>query len=243
MKHIVTGMLFLCIPLYKMLIADGGKRKRFTLDDIFKGAMGKKIKEVDAYILRSAAFAQPILTYLRDVVHQVCPDAEEKIKWGFPHFDYLDDMMCSMAAFKQHCAFSFWKAPIMKDKSLLDTAQSESAMGHLGKIRSEKDLPSKKKLEAWIRDAMALNEMGMKVPARTPMAGKKELNVPDYFIAALIKNKKAEAYFNQLPYSHKKEYVQWITEAKTETTRLKRLSSAIEWLSEQKSRNWKYETK
>src|SRR6476660_1680089 len=98
--------------------------------------MAKKIKEIDAYIAKSAEFAKPILTHLRELVHQGCPETEEKIKWGFPHFDYKGEMMCSMAGFKKHCVFGFWKAALMKDKALLEMARSEEAMGHLGKICS-----------------------------------------------------------------------------------------------------------
>lgn len=204
--------------------------------------MGKKTKEVDAYISKSADFAKPILNHIRNLVHKTCPAVEEKIKWGNPHFDYHNGPMCHMAAFKQHCAMGFWKAAMMKDGSLVENAKAETAMGHLGKITSLKDLPADKQLVAWIKEAMKLNEEGIKLaPKKT--TEKKELVVPDYFSKALSKNKKALKTFTEYPYSHKKEYLQWITEAKTEETRLKRMTTAIEWLAEGKSRNWKYEVK
>ncbi|HMI77964.1 MAG TPA: DUF1801 domain-containing protein, partial [Ferruginibacter sp.] len=111
--------------------------------------MGKKEKAIDSYIAKSEAFAKPILTHIRELVHKACPEVEEKMKWSFPHFDYKGEMMCSMAAFKQHAVFGFWKAPLMKDKILVGNARSEIAMGHLGKITSIKDLPSGKKMTAW----------------------------------------------------------------------------------------------
>jgi uncharacterized protein YdeI (YjbR/CyaY-like superfamily) len=205
--------------------------------------MPVKNKAIDAYITKSAGFAKPILNHIRELVHKVCPDVEEKIKWGFPHFDYKGEMMCSMAAFKQHAAFGFWKAPLMKDPVLAEMARSEVAMGHLGRITLLKDLPSDKKITAWIKEAMALNDKGIKLAAKPKSAEKKELVVPDYFTKALAKNKKAKQSFDAFAYSHKKEYVQWITEAKTEETRNKRMTSAIEMLAEGKSRNWKYEKK
>src|SRR4051812_33737271 len=110
--------------------------------------MGKRIKEIDNYINKSAEFAKPILNHIRDLVHEVCPDVEEKMKWSFPHFDYAGEMMCSMAGFKQHCVMGFWKAPLIKDKALLEKARSEESMGHVGKITSINDLPSDKKLTA-----------------------------------------------------------------------------------------------
>jgi uncharacterized protein YdeI (YjbR/CyaY-like superfamily) len=205
--------------------------------------MAKKEKAIDAYISKSADFAKPILHHIRELVHKTCPDVEEKMKWSFPHFDYKGEMMCSMAAFKQHAVFGFWKASLMKDPVLVETAKSEVAMGHLGRLTSVKDLPPDKKMIAWIKEAMLLNDKGIKLAAKPKAADKKELIIPDYFIKALAKNKKAKQVFEDFAYSHKKEYVQWIAEAKTEATRNERMATALEWLSEGKNRNWKYERK
>ena len=205
--------------------------------------MAKKEKLIDAYIAKSADFEKPILLHIRQLVHKTCPDVEEKMKWSFPHFDYKGEMMCSMAAFKQHAFFGFWKAALMKDPVLVENARSETAMGHLGKLTSLKDLPSDKKMMAWIKEAMQLNDKGIKLPSKSKSAVKKELVVPDYFIKALSKNKKAKQVFENFAYSHKKEYLEWITEAKTEETRNKRMATALEWMAEGKSRLWKYEKK
>jgi uncharacterized protein YdeI (YjbR/CyaY-like superfamily) len=200
-------------------------------------------KSIDAYIAKSADFAKPILNHLRELIHNACPDVEEKIKWGMPFFDYKGEMMCHMASFKQHCAFGFWKGSIMKDPVLKETAQSEVAMGHLGRITSLKDLPADKKITSWIKEAMLLNDNGIKLPPKIKSTQKKEIIVPDYFTKAIAKNKKAKTVFDAFAYSHKKEYVQWITEAKTEETRNKRMAAAIEMIAEGKARNWKYEKK
>lgn len=198
-----------------------------------------KDPRIDLYISKSAEFAKPILIHLRELVHRACPDVEETIKWGFASFDYKGPM-CSMASFKQHCAFGFWKASLMKDKSLVANAESESAMGHYGKITSLKDLPSDKKIIAHIKEAMWLNEMGVKLPTKKVVAAKKEITVPDYFLKQLKKNKKALLAFENFSPSHKREYIDWITEAKTEETKNRRIETALEWMSEGKSRNWKY---
>ena len=200
-------------------------------------------KAIDDYISRSAEFAQPILIHLRALVHKACPETQEKMKWSFPHFDYKNEMMCSMAAFKQHCVFGFWKASLMKDPVLIENARSEVAMGHLGKITSKKDLPPDKTIIAWIKEAMQLNDLGIKLPAKAKTIEKKELVVPAYFLEALGKNKKALQTFENYGYSHKKEYLEWITEAKTTATRDKRIATAIEWMADGKSRHWKYATK
>lgn len=201
--------------------------------------MPPKDPRIDAYIDKSAAFAKPILSHLRKLIHKVCPQVEETMKWSFPHFDYKGEMMCSMASFKQHCSFGFWKASLMKDPVLLETAKSEVAMGHLGRITSLKDLPTDKQLTAWIKEAMKLNDEGVKVKKEKPVATK-EISVPADLIAALKKNKKAFAIFEQFPPSHKKEYIQWIEEAKREETRKKRIEQTVEWVAENKQRNWKY---
>jgi uncharacterized protein YdeI (YjbR/CyaY-like superfamily) len=199
--------------------------------------MGKRDKRVDAYVLKSADFAIPILNHLRECVHHTCPNVEETIKWGFPHFDYKG-IMCSMASFKHHCAFGFWKASLMSDPTLMENAKNEASMGHLGKITSLKDLPSEKKLIGYIKEAMKLNEVGVKLVK--PKSIKKEIAMPDYFIQALSKNKKAKSNFETFSPSQQREYLEWLTDAKTDATREKRLSTAVTWLGEGKARNWKY---
>lgn len=201
--------------------------------------MGKKDPRVDAYISKSAEFAKPILNHIRTVVYKACPEVEETIKWGFPHFNYKG-MLCSMAAFKQHCAFTFWKASLMKDSKKILDVNRENAMGHFGKIVSVKNLPPDKIFSQYIKDAAALNDAGINFLSKPKSKEKKELIVPDYFKKELKKNKKAFETFNNFSYSHKKEYVEWITEAKTEETRNKRIVTALEWLAEGKQRNWKY---
>ncbi len=201
-------------------------------------------KSIDAYIAKSAGFAKPILEHLRELIHSTCPDVEEKMKWSMPFFDYKGEMMCHMASFKQHCALGFWKGSIMKDPVLRETAASESAMGHLGKITSLKDLPPDKKIISWIKEAMLLNDNGIKLPPKPKAApGPKEPDIPDYFSKALSKNKKAKTVFDAFAPGKRKEYVAWLTEAKTEDTRNKRMEMAIEWIAQGKSRNWKYEKK
>jgi hypothetical protein len=200
--------------------------------------MPTKDKRIDAYIAKSAEFAQPILKHLRETVHEGCPGVVETIKWGMPHFDYKG-IMCGMASFKEHCAFGFWKGSLVIDAKEM---KGVDAMGQFGRITSLKDLPPKKILVSYVKKAAELNDAGIKNPARIkPRTEKKELVVPDYFTAAVKKNKKALTTFEGFPYSKKKDYVEWVTEAKTDETRDRRLKTAVEWLSEGKARNWKYE--
>jgi uncharacterized protein YdeI (YjbR/CyaY-like superfamily) len=192
---------------------------------------------VDAYIAKSAEFAQPILAHLRAVVHAACPDVEETIKWGFPHFQY-EGMLCGMSSFKAHCAFGFWKAALIIEKG---DNKTEEAMGQFGRLASVKDLPSKKVLTGYIKLAMQLNVDGVKSPARAKPATPRPLTVPPYFTKALAANKVAKAHFTAFSPSQKREYVDWLEEAKTEATRERRMGTALEWLAEGKKRNWKYE--
>ncbi|MEO6491075.1 MAG: YdeI/OmpD-associated family protein [Ferruginibacter sp.] len=203
--------------------------------------MAIKDKKIDAYIAKSADFAKPILEHIRELVHKTCPDVEEKMKWSFPHFDYKGEMMCSMAAFKEHAVMGFWKASLMKDAALLEMARSEIAMGHLGRISSIKDLPSDKKVTGWIRQAMTLTDKGIKLAGKSKSGEKKELIIPDYFSKALNKNKAAVKNFEGFSYSNKKDYVEWITGNKTQEIRNKNIATAIEWIAEGKPRHWKYQ--
>ena len=194
--------------------------------------------KVDDYIQKSAPFALPILEHLRALVHKVCIDVDEQIKWGMPFFYYKGKMMCHIAAFKQHCAFGFFKADLMDEPMLIRNAASESAMGHLGKITSLKDLPSDKMLIGFIKKAMKINDDGIQLPKIS--SPKKEYVIATYITTAIKKNKAAFATWEAFAPSHRKEYAMWIDEAKTETTKEKRIAQTIEWLIEGKQRNWKY---
>jgi uncharacterized protein YdeI (YjbR/CyaY-like superfamily) len=195
--------------------------------------MGKKDPRVDAYIARSAEFAKPILMHFRRLVHTACPDVEETMKWSFPHFDYKG-MMASMASFKQHCALGFWKGSLV-----IEGSTTEGAMGQFGRITSLDDLPADRTLLAYIKKARKLNDDGVKVEKQAS-APKTPLKTPAYFAAALKRNAAARKTYKAFSPSHKREYLEWLIEAKTEATRHKRLQTALEWLAEGKVRNWKY---
>ena len=199
--------------------------------------MGSRDRRVDAYIAQSAHFARPILTHLRELVHTGCPDIEEAIKWSMPSFLYRGKILCGVAAFKQHCAFGFWKG-----REMGYSDREGEAMGQFGRITSRKDLPPKKELLALIKRAVQDSEVRAAQPkiAAPKKAVKPPPQTPDDFAAALKKNKKALAVYEAFSPSCKREYVDWITEAKREETRAKRLAQAIEWIAEGKQRNWKY---
>jgi uncharacterized protein YdeI (YjbR/CyaY-like superfamily) len=196
---------------------------------------------IDTYILKSADFVIPILTYLRELVHATCPEAKETMKWSFPHFEYKGSILCSMASFKQHCAFGFWLGSKLTDPhNLLASGDEKTSMGHLGRITGLEDLPKEHYLSGFIKEAMQLIDSGVKQTKEPKPAANKELVVPGYFTEALQSNAEALKTFTNFSYSQKKEYVEWITEAKSDATRDKRMETALEWLAEGKIRNWKY---
>ena len=201
--------------------------------------MGTRDPRVDAYIAKSADFAQPILTHLRDVVHAACPDVQETMKWSMPFFDY-HGVMCNMAAFKAHATFGFWKGALIAGLAPNSNAGGES-MGNLGRLTSVKDLPSRKVLTGYVKEAMRLNDDGVAVK-KPKSAAKPDAKVPPDLAAALKKNRKAAATFDAFTAGQRREYVDWIVEAKREETRAKRVTQAVEWLAEGKKRNWKYES-
>ncbi|MBT9329432.1 YdeI/OmpD-associated family protein [Paracidobacterium acidisoli] len=205
--------------------------------------MGNKDARVDAYIAASAAFAQPVLNELRDIVHQGCPEVEETIKWSMPFFT-CKGILCYMAAFKEHCAFGFWKGRAVLGEAMQssEAERQKDGMGHIGRLTSLEDLPPRRVLLGYVKKAVKLKEENETSPSTPkPRAPKKALPVPGYLAAALKKNQKASAAFEGFPPGRRREYIEWLTEAKTETTRQKRLDTAIEWIAEGKSRNWKYE--
>lgn len=193
-------------------------------------AMIQKDPRIDAYIAKAADFAQPILRKLRAAVHEGCPGAVETIKWGSPHFEH-HGMLCGMAAFKAHCAFGFWNRA-------LKIPGKKGAMGQFGSLRTVADLPPDATLVGWVREAARLNETGQKLaPIRRP---KKPLPVPKSLTAALAKKPKAQKNFAAFSPSQKREYSEWILEAKTDATREKRLKTSVAWIGEGKTRMWKY---
>lgn len=201
--------------------------------------MGTKDPRIDEYIAKSADFAKPILSHLRKVVHAGCPEVEETMKWSSPHFLYKG-MFCGMASFKSHCAFGFWKGTVLAEK-LGDLSQTgEPAMGQFGRITALSDLPDEKTLIRYVREAAALNDQGVKAAPKPKPERKQELETPDDLMAALKKNRKALATFERFSPSHKREYVEWLTEAKNAETRKRRLEQAVEWMAEGKPRHWKY---
>ncbi len=201
--------------------------------------MGQFDERIDAYIAKSADFAKPILIHIRQVVHQASPLISETIKWGMPFFDYKGPI-CMMASFKQHCAFGFWKASRLNDpERLLKGSDEEAAAGSFGRINKMEDLPSDEALVGFIHQMIAINESGVK-EVKKPSAPKPELPVPADFEKLLKGNIAAKEVFEKFSPSHKREYIEWITEAKTDATREKRMLQAIMQIIEGKSRNWKY---
>ena len=194
---------------------------------------------IDAYIENSESFAQPILTYLRAVIYETCPEVVEDWKWSYPHFMYKGKILCAFMAFKQHCGFGFWLEQEMKTIKELTKNSERTRMFTLGKIKSMEQLPSEALLKAAIKEAMDLTDMGVTLKRNIPE--KKEIEVPEYFTEALRADKSALKVFENASPSFRKEYIQWITDAKTHATRTKRLEQALEWISEGKGRNWKYE--
>jgi hypothetical protein len=195
--------------------------------------VSKRDARVDAYIAKSPDFARPILTHVRALVHEACPGVEETMKWSVPHFDY-NGILCGMAAFKQHCNIILWKG------ALIPGGKGRDAKGQFRNITSVSDLPSDKQVKDIFRQAARLNEQGVKAP-RTRTKNTKRVTVPTELVSALGRNKKAGAAFEKFSPSHKREYAEWIADAKGKDTRQRRVKTAIEWIGEGKSRNWKYE--
>ncbi|AEA42884.1 YdeI/OmpD-associated family protein [Fluviicola taffensis] len=197
-------------------------------------------ERITNYISKSADFAQPILTQLREIVHDFCPEVEEGMKWSMPFFMYHGKILCSMASFKNHCSFGFWLHSEMSDLHRLFKRSAEGGMGSLGKITSPDDLPKDDQLGAYILEAMNLIEQGTIPRELNPKFKKPLTEIPAELIALLESEPKAKVVFESLPPSHQREYIHWIAEAKREETKQRRLQQTIENLLEGKSKDWKY---
>ncbi|MEJ6023779.1 YdeI/OmpD-associated family protein [Ramlibacter sp. PS4R-6] len=197
--------------------------------------MGTTDPRIDAYIAKSAGFARPILEHLRKTVHAACPPCEETVKWGMPFFTYNGRPLANMAAFKAHCAFGFW------NRLSGDEAKGKEAMGEFGRIESLRDLPPKTQLAKMVKAQMALIDAGQSVVRKPKHEPKPPPEAPAELLAALKKNAAARRTYEAFPPSHKREYVEWIVEAKRDETRQSRLAQAIEWMAEGKPRHWKYQ--
>lgn len=201
--------------------------------------------KVDIYIAKAAPFAQPVLTHLRTLVHKACPDVVEEMKWSRPFFLHGGVILANMSGFKEHCSFGFWGAEIGK-VLVQDGRVKDGGMGSLGRITSLKDLPSDKQLVRYIRTAAEFIDAGLGdnrivVERRVVKAPKAAVETPAEFAAALKKNKAAGKVFEAFSPSCKREYVEWIADAKRVETRERRIAQAVEWIGEGKQRNWKYQ--
>lgn len=191
---------------------------------------------VDAYIEKAAPFAHPLLCFWRELVHAQCPGVEETIKWGFPHFMWGGRILTSMAAFKAHASIGFWQA-----EAVTGASERLEGMGDLGKLTALSDLPPKAELQAMLSKAQALIDQGVKPRRQARPAPRPLPDMPPAFAQALSAVPTALVFFEGLPPGHRREYIEWIAEAKREETREKRIAQAVEWLGEGKRRNWKYE--
>lgn len=195
-------------------------------------------KDVTAYIEKMADFAKPILNNLREIIFSTCPEVEENIKWGTPHYSYKGDHLVMMGGFKQHCSFSLYKAELMKDKDIQASVAASKKFGYMDKIKDVSELPTKEKLVAYIKEAMVLNESGKAKPKPVKEKSSAEIVAPKEFMDALAKNGKAIEIFESKSPSFRKNYIIWIADAKTDETRNKRIAQSLEWIAEGKDRFW-----
>ena len=200
--------------------------------------MAKKDPRIDAYIEEAAPFARPILKHLRKVVHAGCPGVEETMKWSMPHFDYKG-LFIGIAAHKAHCSLGFWREAAL---ALGGSGEETDSMGQFGRITSLSDLPDEKTLIAYVRKAVELKNAGVKLPQKAkPQAKAEPVTPPDYLASRLKGNARARKTWEGFSPSHRKEYIQWLTDAKRDDTREKRLERTLEQLAQGKPLNWKYQ--
>jgi len=190
---------------------------------------------IDAYIAKAQPFARPILEKVRNRVHAVVPDAEEAIKWSMPAYTLGGKIVLITAAFKAHTALNFWRG-----QELRGEAANANAMGQFGKIGSVDDLPPDAELDRLISEAAELAEAAP-APRNAKRDPKPAPGLHPEFAAALAKAPRAKAALDGFPPSAQRDYFEWISEARQDATRQKRIATAVEWLGEGKRRHWKYQ--
>ncbi|GAC1365495.1 MAG: hypothetical protein NVSMB3_14120 [Acidobacteriaceae bacterium] len=202
--------------------------------------MGTRDERVDEKIAKAPAFAQPVMRHLRELVHEGCPETEETIKWGMPFFLYRGKMLCSLGVFSKHCSFGF-VGPRMREVMREAGMPMEDAAGSLGRLTSLTELPKDEQMLAWIRQAAQIAETATpkRAESREPKA---EAEVPEELLEGLRKSEGAQKIFDGFSASCRREYVEWIVEAKRAETRERRVTQAVEWIAEGKTRNWKYQS-
>jgi uncharacterized protein YdeI (YjbR/CyaY-like superfamily) len=240
-KRAARNMLILQARIARQRLAESPvprlspKRIDNAPERVYACAMAATDPRIDAYIARQADFARPILEHLRRVIREAAPEAEETIKWGMPHFTVAGRILAGMAGFKAHATFGLWQAK----EVLGETGVKREAMGQFGRLSAISDLPDEEALKALIRQAADAAKAGP--PPRTKKPPKPEAPVPEELAAALAANAAAQATFDAFPPSCRREYAEWVAEAKRPETRAKRVAQAVEWMGQGKRRNWKYE--
>jgi uncharacterized protein YdeI (YjbR/CyaY-like superfamily) len=209
-----------------------------SLTEIFGEKMPKNTA-IDDYITSKEPFAQEILAHLRDVIHDAAPDMIETIKWRQPCFEH-NGLVCAVAAFKKHVSFSFFKGQLLNDCDGIFSLSDNNELTAL-KFSSLAEIPANSVLKKYIQQAIALNSASKLKKKVTPRKDKTELIVPEDLVKALAKLPSAQSIFNDFSYSKQKDYIEWLNSAKKESTRASRLATTVEWISEGKGRNWKYE--
>ncbi|MEO9802317.1 MAG: YdeI/OmpD-associated family protein [Reichenbachiella sp.] len=192
-------------------------------------------KKIDAYLTTVSSEHRPVLELIRKTVNAVDDRIQEDWKWRAPCFS-LEGLVCWFVAFKSHVGLNFFKGALIEDihNAFVESEDEDKGnrMIHFKSI----DEVKVKVIQDYVKQAVLLNEQGIKID----FPKRKTLETPDYLIEALNKNKKAKDVFESFTDAQRKDYIEWLVEAKREETRNKRMTQAIEWIAEGKTRNWKY---
>jgi hypothetical protein len=200
--------------------------------------------QVTAYAAAMPAYAQPIFAHLRALIHTTCPDTDEAIKWSIPHFERDGDYLCIFAASPGHASFTFYKQQLMSDPRLRDNLNLPAIKRFMGRLTSLSDLPDDATLAAMLQEAADLNARGVRLPDRapkTPPVIDMPSAVATAVATALAANPAAQAVWDAKSAAWRKDYLVWITAAKTDPTRDARIAEALDWIADGKARFWKYQ--
>lgn len=177
---------------------------------------------IDNYLISKEPFANEINSILRELIHKAFPEVVEDWKWGTPVFQ-RNELVCGFAGFKKHVSLHFFKGAYMSDRHGLFTDDCSAQHSRTIKYASKKDIDTNK-LTDYLKEAF--DQSG--VPLKKATAVKKEFVVPELLLQALDKNTLAKKNFKNMANTYRKEYAQHISDAKRESTRLRRLEKVIQ---------------
>ncbi|MFB9862360.1 DUF1801 domain-containing protein [Rufibacter immobilis] len=185
-------------------------------------------EKIEAFFANAPAFAQPICAKIRQAIATADPALKPSWKWNAPVYEKAGaGMVCAIGVFKQHVNLSFMQGVLLPDPHQLFTSSQDAKAMRSVKF-TEASQVQEPLLVEYLKAATQL-----KPGTAAKSAERNTIDLPDDLKQALTQAGQLEN-FEKMAYTHRKEYVRWVTEAKRAETRTSRLQKTVERISEGK---------